>query len=445
MIPANQLPPKKSVYDMPSVLPGLEPTPEQLEQAKLAQIAGIILAVAGAKTAVSTTTTMYLVALLRSANLLTEAGIKAFSVAAASVVRLAVRQSQEITWAGVAARAQVVGVRFNGEVPLEREIPQELRYSRGTDLETAYARVAREYKKNLDRKPTDAVIQELVAQYEEELVTPMPRPNNISSDAVERIADGKEEWAESFITASQAQGGTDPEGPSDEEVSRSSLAERRRKAALEREAELQKLASQVAGAKARKQSEKAASSGERQQTEELAEPSITLTAAEIAVTIERYAEQKAEELVERMVSQDVAGASRNIYKHAIDQMPEGKVTGFRRVIHPELSKSGTSCGLCIVASTMEYTRRDLLPIHSGCNCETSEIYLIDGETFDPGGSINYEDLEVFYREAGNTTHGWSLKRHKYEVVDHPEYGPTLVNAHPNKRGNLKKENVPYNG
>lgn len=444
MIPANQLPPKKSVYDMPNVLPGMDPTPEQAEQAQVAQIAGIVLAVAAAKSTLADAVTNYLVALLRSADLITEAGIKAFAKSAAALVRLAVRQSQEITWSGVSARAQVVGIRFNGATPSERDIPAELRYSRGTDLETAYARVAREYQKNRERTREDAVIQELIAQYEDELITPLPRPNNISSDAVERVADGKEEWTEAFVKASQAEGGTDPEGPSDEEISRDSLARRREEARIEREKELQKLASEVSAAKSERKQRRDSEPALPLQSE-APEVTITLTDAEVDAVIERYAEQKVEELVERMVSQDIAGASRNIYKHALDQIPESKVIGYRRVIHPELSKSGTSCGLCIVASTMEYTRAELLPIHSGCNCETCEIYSVGDAVFDPGGMINFEDLEVFYREAGNTTHGWSLKRHKYRVENHPEYGPTLVNDHPNKRGKIKKEYVPYNG
>lgn len=444
MIPANQLPPKKSVYDMPNVLPGMDPTPAQEEQAQVAQIAGIILAVAAAKSTLSDAVTNYLVALLRSADLLTEAGIKAFAKSAAALVRLAVRQAQEITWSGVSARAQVVGVRFNGATPSERDIPAELRYSRGTDLETAYARVAREYQKNRERTREDTVIKELIAQYEDELITPLPRPNNISSDAVERVADGKEEWTEAFVKASQAEGGTNPEGPSDEEVSRDSLARRREEARIEREKELQKLASDVSAAKSERKQRRDSEPALPLQSE-APEVTITLTDAEVDAVIERYAEQKVEELVERMVSQDIAGASRNIYKHALAQIPESKVIGYRRVIHPELSKSGTSCGLCIVASTMEYTRAELLPIHSGCNCETCEIYSVGDAVFDPGGMINFEDLEVFYREAGNTTHGWSLKRHKYRVENHPEYGPTLVNDHPNKRGKIKKEYVAYNG
>lgn len=49
MIQAQSLPPNKSVYDYPIVLPGQELTEEQKTQAQLAQIAGIILATAAAK------------------------------------------------------------------------------------------------------------------------------------------------------------------------------------------------------------------------------------------------------------------------------------------------------------------------------------------------------------------------------------------------------------
>lgn len=45
-----------------------------------------------------------------------------------------------------------------------------------------------------------------------------------------------------------------------------------------------------------------------------------------------------------------------------------KVSGikrFRRIIHPELSKTGT-CGLCVVAATNTFTRDDLMPLHHNC-------------------------------------------------------------------------------
>lgn len=41
------------------------------------------------------------------------------------------------------------------------------------------------------------------------------------------------------------------------------------------------------------------------------------------------------------------------------------VIGYRRIIRPELSRTGT-CGLCVVASDQLYTRGDLLPLHARC-------------------------------------------------------------------------------
>lgn len=41
------------------------------------------------------------------------------------------------------------------------------------------------------------------------------------------------------------------------------------------------------------------------------------------------------------------------------------VERYRRVIHPELSKTG-SCGLCVVAATNTFTRADLMPMHHNC-------------------------------------------------------------------------------
>lgn len=449
MISANQLPDRRSVYEAPPLIPGQELTEEQQQQLKTAQIAGVILAVATTKAAVNEAVTNQIVALLHSANLLTEAGVKAFAKAAAMVVRLATRQVQEITWTGVRMRAQIVGVNFSEPLPSAEALPADLRQGRASNLEEAYARLAEEYRKNLERTRDDPVIKELVAQMESEGITPLPRPDNISSDAVERISDGEQEdWTKAFAEASAQEGASDPEGPSDEEIAETSLAERLREQREARDKEFDRLVSEARAAQAQRNGEPEPSDSESGAgtTAPFAEAptTIRLTDAEVGVLIEQYAEHKAGERAERMVSQDIAGASRNIYKKAMDSLPEGAVKGYRRVIHPELSQSGTSCGLCIVASTMWYTKEDLLPIHSGCNCEVCEIYSLDGEFYDPGHAINMEDLEVFYREAGESTRGWDLKKARYKVVDHPEYGPTLVNAHPNKRGKIKKEYVPTN-
>ena len=48
--------------------------------------------------------------------------------------------------------------------------------------------------------------------------------------------------------------------------------------------------------------------------------------------------------------------------------------GYRRVIHPELSETGT-CGLCVVASTRVYGKKMLAPMHSHCKCTTIGVSL----------------------------------------------------------------------
>ena len=223
MISANELPVKESVYDMPAVPHGQKPTPEQQEQAMTAQIAATVVGVATAKAAIQDAVTNQIVALLKSADLLSEAGIKAFAKIAAGLVRNASRKSQELTWVGVKKRASIVGVPFNAPMPKATDIPKELRQGRTSNLESAYARLAKEYQENLKRTTDDPVIQELVAQYEEEGISPLPRPDNLSSDAVERIADGKADWAESFAKASEEEGTFDPEAESDEKISRDKI------------------------------------------------------------------------------------------------------------------------------------------------------------------------------------------------------------------------------
>ena len=86
------------------------------------------------------------------------------------------------------------------------------------------------------------------------------------------------------------------------------------------------------------------------------------------------------------------------------------ITGWRRVIHPELSDGGT-CGLCVAATTRVYRTGKLKPIHDGCNCGVMPIV---GED-DPGDALNRLDLGDLYDDAGGTTDGWTLKQTRYQV------------------------------
>ncbi|MGI9091551.1 MAG: hypothetical protein ACR2GG_10665 [Gemmatimonadaceae bacterium] len=109
-------------------------------------------------------------------------------------------------------------------------------------------------------------------------------------------------------------------------------------------------------------------------------------------------------------------------------MVERRVTGWRRVIHPELSKGGT-CGLCIVASHRLYKADDLMPLHARCSCVPTPVYGDD----DPGSAINAADLKAIYAAAGSTDAA-DLKRTRYTVHQHSELGPQLVEAKAAWRG-----------
>lgn len=453
MIQAQLLPPSKSVYDYPAVVPGEEPTEEQQQQMIMAQIAGVILAVAAAKKGIEAATTNQLIAVLRTSNLLTASGVEAFVQAVKLILPVAKEKAREITWSGFANRATLVGIDFPEVMPTEEQIPKDIRYSRSSSIENAYRRVAKEYKENLERDRNDPIIAELVDELEKQGMTPLPRPDNLSNDAVQRVVSNEETWVQAFrkaeAEAREAQSGRDAEEALAAEV-RANLTTSPSEGEWHR-ADVEAFAGddtaeaiEIRNAREaeeraeRERKESAASTGERkpdgdgdEEPVDDGDPEdgrlVELTDAEVDEIIERYAEHKAEERVERMVSQDIQGTSRNAHQLAMRHTDPKQVKGFRRIVHPELSESGRSCGLCIVASTMRYTRRDLLPIHSGCNCETAEIYEVNGEEFDPGHRINLQDLAVFYGEAGNSTHGWDLKRQKYKVFDHPEYGPTLIN------------------
>lgn len=97
------------------------------------------------------------------------------------------------------------------------------------------------------------------------------------------------------------------------------------------------------------------------------------------------------------------------------------VIGHRRIIHPELSKSGYSCGLCVVASDQLYKVAELLPIHDRCNCTD----MVVTKEYDPGSILNRDDLERLYAANGGT-YGQDLKRLRVGINEHGEIGPILV-------------------
>jgi len=121
-----------------------------------------------------------------------------------------------------------------------------------------------------------------------------------------------------------------------------------------------------------------------------------------------------------------------------DNADRHDIRGYRRVIHPELSKGGT-CGLCIAASDRIYSVKELKALHDRCECTVLPIV---GEK-DPGSGLNNLDLKTLYRNAGGSTSREQLKKTAYKVDEHGELGPVLVvqnNKFRNARQAAKDEN-----
>jgi hypothetical protein len=121
-------------------------------------------------------------------------------------------------------------------------------------------------------------------------------------------------------------------------------------------------------------------------------------------------------------TQDVILAERDEAQRVYQAAP--KVVGYRRVIHPELSRTGT-CGLCLVASDRFYKKSTLLPLHGGCNCDTLPITSDN----DPGFKLRAEDLKAVYALAGQdgrpSTYAQDLLNTRVTIDEHGELGPIL--------------------
>jgi len=138
------------------------------------------------------------------------------------------------------------------------------------------------------------------------------------------------------------------------------------------------------------------------------------------------AQRRTVERVSVVVETDVSLAMRD---QARRFMVVRRVDGWRRIVRPELSRSGV-CGLCLVAADRVYRKSDLMPLHARCKCEVLPI--ING--VDPGMTITGEDLGRIYTAAGGSTSGKALKRVRYAVRQHGELGPVLVNGDHEFRG-----------
>jgi hypothetical protein len=126
---------------------------------------------------------------------------------------------------------------------------------------------------------------------------------------------------------------------------------------------------------------------------------------------------------------DILAAEREEAERILQATPE--VIGYRRIIHPERSRSGT-CGLCAVAATQFYRVGELMPIHPPIDyCDVAPVTA----TSDPGLKLNRDDLRDIYLAAGGTdedgtayesTRAEELLNVRVTVQENGELGPLLV-------------------
>lgn len=134
--------------------------------------------------------------------------------------------------------------------------------------------------------------------------------------------------------------------------------------------------------------------------------------------------RQAMELASVIVGTNNRLAAREAWAQALERLgPDAGITGYRRIVHPELARTGT-CGLCLVASDNVYKRAALMPLHARCNCTVMPIIGARGGAGDPGNSLNRMSTQGVIDAAGSS-HGFDLKKIRVAVNDHGEYGPTL--------------------
>ncbi|MGV0042028.1 VG15 protein [Mycobacterium colombiense] len=156
------------------------------------------------------------------------------------------------------------------------------------------------------------------------------------------------------------------------------------------------------------------------------------------------ANDKAEQRIAKIVDNNMILSARLAAQQTLVRVAEHdeRIIGYRRVIHPELSKGGV-CGMCVAAADRVYHVRELQPIHNRCKCTVSPVTT----AHDPGFTLNQDDLDRLYSHAAEvapmetvggrerralSTSAKALKKTRYRIVHHDELGPVLtrVPGHP---------------
>ncbi|AXQ62062.1 MuF-like minor capsid protein [Gordonia phage Float294] len=462
MTTPGALAPRPALIDVPPVPPD-QMTAEEQEQWTVAQVAAITLAAAEARSAVTTNVVLQLVPMLRMINPYNETAVTRFAEEAAQLVGMGISEVGRIAWSAVSARLSAQGHTLRGDyVP-----PAD---GRTTDLAVAYKRVAADYRRRVAAGPES--IRATIAQAEEErfqaiggaVVADSRRGESNAEVKGTSRTPGKGGGAQSGsgsgsgggsgraggssggADASSSEGASGSRGGSSAAKGSSSRsgaggAGQTRKAASDRAVNdgpddwSAEDAVDAAERAARAAEDAEADEAERLEAELRRE--AALSEEEQRVLLDQVAQQEMEIRLERMVNDDLGMANRSAFRNAVAAAAPGVITGYRRVLHPELATSGQSCGLCIAASTRVYKKKDLMPLHNLCNCEPVEI--VAGR--DVGQQINDEDLDTLYGAAGDSTDRQNLSNTKWKVFDHPELGPVLRSVPRSKKS--KPEDITF--
>lgn len=425
----SALPPRRTVYESPTT------APEQMSDAEKAAFAAATVAAVAAssgeqKKSVTNAVVLMLIPLLRALDPYDDSAIERFAAKAAEAVEMGRQEIAKVSWSAISQylAAYDVTLPYSAQRPVGR--------GRATDLDVAYRRVAADYRKRMAAGTVS--IQKMIAQVEEEQFQALggaavAQERTGESNAEVKGQDrslGASGKAKSSDRGGEGGSGASSSGSGDagkKRVPKSPVDRARPDRQVNVQADDWSDDEDVDREAQQRRAEEEAADAAYDAEQELRQQA-RLTEEQQADLLEQVAQHEMEVRLERMVNDDMGIASRQASQDAMLAAPRGRITGYRRVVHPELSESKTSCGLCVVASTRVYRISELLPIHNLCKCEV--VPIIGGN--DPGAQINDEDLGVLYDEAGTNVGyakggGAQLKREEYVVFDHPELGPVLRN------------------
>lgn len=408
-------------------------TEEEQERFTVAELATIAAAAGAQKAEIADNVTLLLLPLLRSLDVYKPASVTAFAALAAQYVEMGRQEAAKVTYAALQSRMTALGVEYSGSY-------EPVAAGRTTPLAEAYERPAAAYRLRMS-KGVDS-IKGLIFQAEEE------RYQQLGGDAAAKERTGESNAEVEARKGSQGASGKAPSASSGSSAGKSSSSGSSTSGAggADRGAQVRKAPKDVdlsdpddfdPGEEGSRRANDAEEARERELDAEFdaqqeLRDQARLSEEEKQLLLQQQAQQDMEIRAERMVNDDLGMASRDSYRDALQKTPK-QVIGYRRILRPELSRYGTSCGLCVAASTRVYKKKDLLAMHNLCNCEVIEVV----GSKDYGQQINDDDLLTLYSEAGSTDRA-DLKAQKYEVFEHPELGPVLRNA------KHKKKNIQFN-